>query len=174
MEDGIHTYDIFTEGKSKQKVGTKEFGEAVIARLGQKPQTLKAVEYSTEVRRKSPVSATRPLPKKDLVGVDVYIEWQSKKAPELATAIGKAAGDGLKLEMIANRGVKVWPEGSPQTFCTDNFRCRFLGATPGQQPTQKQIVALLERVTGLGLDITATASLRNYDGKIGFTLAQGQ
>jgi isocitrate dehydrogenase len=72
--------------------------------------------------------------------------------------------------MIANRGVKVWPDGSPQTFCTDNFRCRFLGASPKQQ----QIVALLDRVTGLGLDITATASLRNYDGKIGFTLAQGQ
>ncbi len=170
MEDGIHTYDIFTEGKSKQKVGTKEFGDAVIARLGEKPQTLKAVEYSTEVRRKSPVSAARPLPKKDLVGVDVYIEWQSKKAPELAAVIGKAAGDGLKLEMIANRGVKVWPDGSPETFCTDSFRCRFLGASP----TPKQIVALLDRVVGLGLEIAMTENLRNYDGKPGFTLAQGQ
>lgn len=37
MEDGVHTYDIFVEGKSSQKVGTKEFAEA--ARLGQKPQT---------------------------------------------------------------------------------------------------------------------------------------
>jgi isocitrate dehydrogenase len=104
------------------------------------------------------------------VGVDIYIEWPSKKPNDLAAAIGKASADGLKLEMIANRGVKVWPDGSPQTFCTDNFRCRFLGASPSQQ----QVVALLERVTGLGLDITATASLRNYDGKIGFTLAQGQ
>src|SRR5579863_8625433 len=60
MEDGIHTYDIFTEGKSKQKVGTKEFGDAVIARLGQKPQTLKAIEYSRERTRTSPVSAPRP------------------------------------------------------------------------------------------------------------------
>ncbi|MBL1523519.1 NADP-dependent isocitrate dehydrogenase, partial [Klebsiella pneumoniae] len=25
IEDGIHTYDIFKEGISKQKVGTKEF-----------------------------------------------------------------------------------------------------------------------------------------------------
>jgi isocitrate dehydrogenase len=53
MEDGIHTYDIFTEGKSKQKVGTKEFAEAVVARLGQEPQTLKAVRYSS-----------RPIPKR--------------------------------------------------------------------------------------------------------------
>lgn len=45
IEDGIHTYDIFAEGVSKQKVGTKEFADAVIARLGQEPQTLKAVHY---------------------------------------------------------------------------------------------------------------------------------
>ena len=45
IEDGIHTYDIFTEGVSTQKVGTKEFAAAVIERLGQKPNTLKPVTY---------------------------------------------------------------------------------------------------------------------------------
>src|SRR3989440_2924263 len=33
MEDGVHTYDVFTEGVSKQKTGTKEVGQAVVARL---------------------------------------------------------------------------------------------------------------------------------------------
>lgn len=33
IEDGVHTYDIFKEGVSKEKVGTKEFAEAVVARL---------------------------------------------------------------------------------------------------------------------------------------------
>src|SRR5213079_332853 len=33
IEDGVHTYDIFVEGISKEKVGTKEFGQAVVARL---------------------------------------------------------------------------------------------------------------------------------------------
>jgi hypothetical protein len=50
------------------------------------------------------------------------------------------------------------------------FQCRFLGASPAQ----KQIMALLDRTSGLGLDITATASVSNYDREIGFTLAQGQ
>src|SRR5258708_5773364 len=45
IEDGIHTYDIFTEGISASKVGTKEFADAVIARLGQKPNRLKPVAY---------------------------------------------------------------------------------------------------------------------------------
>jgi hypothetical protein len=35
-------------------------------------------------------------------------------------------------------------------------------------------VALLDRVDGLGLPIVMTETLRNYDGKAGFTLAQGQ
>ena len=30
LEDGIHTYDIYKEGVSKQKVGTKEFAQAVV------------------------------------------------------------------------------------------------------------------------------------------------
>src|SRR3954452_18623491 len=45
MEDGVHTYDIYKEGVSKEKVGTREFAEAVVARMGQRPETLKAVAY---------------------------------------------------------------------------------------------------------------------------------
>src|SRR5947207_4155439 len=48
IEDGIHTYDIFDESVSKQKVGTKEFAKAVVERLGKRPKTLKAVSYSQE------------------------------------------------------------------------------------------------------------------------------
>src|SRR5215207_2095221 len=46
LEDGIHTYDIYKEGVSKQKVGTKAFSQAVIARVGQKPEKLKPVSYA--------------------------------------------------------------------------------------------------------------------------------
>jgi hypothetical protein len=46
IEDGVHTYDVFKEGISTQKVGTKEFANAVIANLGNKPVTLNAVNYS--------------------------------------------------------------------------------------------------------------------------------
>jgi isocitrate dehydrogenase len=173
IEDGIHTYDIFVEGQSKQKVGAKEFAEAVIARIGQNPQTLKAVHYSTKPAAAPVARAARPAPKKELVGVDVYVAWASKNANELAAKIGRASGDGLKLELIANRGMKVWPEGSPDTFCTDSFRCRFV-ANAGPTATPKQVIALQERVIGLGLEVAMTENLRNYDGKPGFTLAQGQ
>ena len=171
MEDGIHTYDIYEEGKSQQKVGTKEFAAAVVARLGQKPQVLKAVEYSTTPKRPIPPPSARPAPKRDLVGIDVYVEWPSKNTAELANLIRRASSNGLNLEMLSNRGTKVWPDGAPETFCTDSYRCRFMdknGTTP------KELVALLGRVTELGLEIAMTENLRNYDGKPGFTLAQGQ
>jgi isocitrate dehydrogenase len=171
MEDGIHTYDIYEEGKSKQKVGTKEFGAAVVARLGQKPQVLKAVEYSNAPQRPIPPPSARPAPKRDLVGIDIYVEWPSKNTAALANLIRKASSNGLNLEMMSNRGTKVWPDGAPETFCTDSYRCRFIdknGTTP------KEVVALLGRVMELGLEIAMTENLRNYDGKPGFTLAQGQ
>src|SRR5208337_2755921 len=56
IEDGIHTYDIFTEGVSTQKVGTKEFAQAVIARVGQKPNTLKPVAYA----KRAPSASAAP------------------------------------------------------------------------------------------------------------------
>ena len=42
LEDGIHTYDIYKERVSKQKVGTKEFAQAVVERVGQEPREVQA------------------------------------------------------------------------------------------------------------------------------------
>src|SRR5438477_5941559 len=57
IEDGVHTYDIFAEGVSTAKVGTKEFAAAVIERLGQKPNTLKAVTYARRQETSPPAPA---------------------------------------------------------------------------------------------------------------------
>ena len=81
------------------------------------------------------------------------------------------AADGLSLEMIDNRGVKVWPAGSAETFCTESFRCRFLA----QDATgMKPILGLCGRVAEAGIDIASTQTLRTFDGQAGYSLAQGQ
>ena len=171
MEDGIHTYDIFKEGVSKQKVGTKEFAEAVAARLGQLPETLKVVKYAEHAEKTwEPVFATA---KSETVGVDVYVESESRDPKALGEIMQKANGGGLTIQMMSNRGVKVWPDGFSETFCTDSFRCRFMGAA-GATVSPYQITALLDRVSGLEQVIVKTEFLRNYDGKPGFSLAQGQ
>ena len=174
IEDGIHTYDIFAEGVSTQKVGTKEFACAVIARLGQKPNTLKAVSYAKA--EGAAAAAYQPAESKSdmkIQGLDVFVYWPSRKPGDLADAVGKLAGDGLKLQMIDNRGVKVWPAGlaAAETFCTDSFRCRFMsenGAAMGQ------LVDLQRRIADAGIEIAMTETLRSFNGTAGFSLAQGQ
>ena len=172
MEDGVHTYDIFRDEISKQKVGTREFGEAVAARLGQKPQTLKAASYSGRAAAEAPKPVSlKPKQASELVGIDVYVEWPPANPGALAAEIQKADGDGLNLQMMSNRGVKVWPGGFAETFCTDSFRCRFIGNGSTAHP---QILALLGRVNALGIEVVKTEYLRTYEGVAGFSLAQGQ
>ncbi len=176
IEDGVHTYDIYEDGKSKQKVGTKEFAEAVAERVGQTPQTLKTARYkriedwdaATEVP-----SRQRPRAKKDLVGVDVFLDWTKGTANELGDALSKLSGDGTKLEMISNRGVKVWPGGHAETFCSDHWRCRFLSDTEASGVSHPQIISLLQRFAAAGFDFIKTENLYNFDGERGYSLDQG-
>jgi len=172
IEDGIHTYDIFTEGVSTEKVGTREFAVAVTARIGQKPARLKPVTYAR--RPAAPAAAHTSAAAStavELKGIDVFVYWPSRDPNALAAVVAKLAGDGLSLQMIDNRGVKVWPAGRAETFCTDSFRCRFVAA---DGTDMAKCVALLARVAQAGIDIAATQALRTFDGQPGFTLAQGQ
>jgi isocitrate dehydrogenase len=174
IEDGMHTYDIFTEAHSKQKVGTKEFAQEVVKRIGQKPAKLRAVEYVGG----APISVPTPkfdpatAPKKELVGVDVIIDWANADRTELPAKMKSLSGEGLELKMVSNRGVKVWPEGFSETFCTDHWTCRYL-APGGGNVTHAQIVALLDRVAKSGVDFVKTEHLCNFDGQPGYSFAQG-
>jgi isocitrate dehydrogenase len=176
IEDGIHTYDIFDERVSKQKVGTKEFGQAVLARLGQKPQQFKPVAYKAGDRGDVDFqvgTSTRTAEKKELVGVDVFVDWTAGTADQLGEAMTRASVDGLQLTMIANRGVGVWPEGQPETFCSDQWRCRYM-APGGGAVKHDQIVSLLQRVTAGGFDFIKTENLYNFNGEPGYSLGQGE
>ncbi|MBV8818231.1 MAG: NADP-dependent isocitrate dehydrogenase [Acidobacteriaceae bacterium] len=170
IEDGIHTYDIFTEGISKEKVGTREFANAVVARIGKKPEQLKAVDYTSARRPSKAKAPSFAQAKSKLDGIDVYVEWPARTPDDLAAVVRKADGDGLKLTMISNRGVKVWPDGLPETFCTDSFRCRFTS----DDATPDKVVDLQKRLIANGMVIVKTEHLRQFDGKAGYTLAQGQ
>lgn len=183
IEDGIHTYDIFKEGVSKEKVGTREFANAVAERLGQKPERLKAVEYkkADDIAEadKKPIYSIREPQKKELVGVDVFLHWWNGSfygagndlGPRLEAA---ANGDGLKLVMISNRGTKVYPKGFEDTFCVDHWRCRFMSTEDGNTISHKQVIDLLSRINDAGFDFIKTEHLCTFDGEPGFQLGQGQ
>ena len=105
----------------------------------------------------------------DLVGLDDYVEWLSRNPGELAALLTLIDARGLQLDMLANRGVKVWPAGIAGTFCTDTFRCRFLVDQGGA--SHRQVLELLARIVGAGLEIVKTEYLRRFDGQPGFTAA---
>jgi len=176
IEDGIHTYDIYREGKSKQKVGTKEFGEAVIARLGEKPSTLKEAAYKNFEIKYMPHYDYRNIKKakKELKGVDIYIHWNEGNPNDLGEKIKNTAIEGMKLVMISNRGTKVWPGGKEQTFCVDNWRCRFESEVSGKDITKDMVIAQIESIKNAGYDFSQTVCLSTFDGEMGYTLAQGQ
>ncbi len=176
IEDGVHTYDIFDEKVSKQKVGTKEFAQAVVDRIGKKPEVLKAVDYSKAPSK--PLTSRPPYvrsqEKRELVGADVFCAFTGKP-DELAAKLKPCEGDGLVLEMLSNRGMKVWPGGMEETFLVDVYRCRFQipEGTPGAVE-HKSITALMDRILKAGVEFVKMEGLFNFDGKPGFSRGQGQ
>src|SRR3954447_13085291 len=175
LEDGIHTYDIYDERVSKQKVGTKEFAQAVVDRVGQEPQQFKPVRYASGSRATTGDLArvqSRPLAQKGLVGVDVFLEWRDGLPDALGSKLSQVNGDGLALTAITNRGTKVWPDGNPDTFCVDHWACRFEATNGGIK--HAQIISLLQRVNDAGFDFIKTENLCTFDGEAGFSLGQGQ
>jgi isocitrate dehydrogenase len=172
IEEGIHTYDIFVEGVSKQKVGTKEFAQAVIDRLGQKPEKLREVAYAYSPRKalEKKAPAVQVKASKDLVGVDIFLDWSQGSVDELGHTLQEIPAEGLELTLITNRGAQVWPNGIPETFTTDHWRCRFLGHGTIRH---EQITHLLELVADSGFDFIKTENLYNFDGQPGYSSVVG-
>jgi isocitrate dehydrogenase len=171
IEDGVHTYDIFDETQSSQKVGTSAFADAVVARIGERPQTLAAVDYEAS----DPITiklAERAAPTKVQVGVDVFVDQPGVRPDDLATRLLPMAGE-FALDMITNRGQKVWPGGAAETLCTDHWRCRFL-MRDGKSTTAMAVAQLQCRLAEHGINPIKTEGLFTFDGEPGFSKGQGQ
>jgi isocitrate dehydrogenase len=173
IEEGTHTRDIYKEGVSKKLVGTQEFADALIENLGKTPSVLKPVSYAGSAALKLPRYERKAPALKELVGVDLFVHWRGMNANELAEKLHKATTNGVKLSMITNRGIKVWPEGFEETFCTDHWRCRFMPAE-GSSITKNHIIKLMESALNEDLDVIKTENLYTFDGKAAYSLGQGQ
>jgi isocitrate dehydrogenase len=173
IEDGIHTDDIYKEGVSKQKVGTRAFAQAVISNLGKMPTHLAAVHYDKNVKIQLPKYQRKKSADKTLIGVDLFVQWNGTYPDELAALMQGLNNAHLQLTMITNRGIKVWPDGFDETFCTDHWRCRFKPLTKDTMSKQ-DIIDLLSRADASGIDTIKTENLYAFDGKPAFSLGQGQ
>ena len=180
LEDGIHTYDIYDSKLSKKKVGTKEFAEAVVKRLGKNPSQLKPV-FNKNVSSKS-VGPSRKREqvlkeKKALVGVDVFLE--AKDLETVKNAL-ENLNSPLKLKFISNRGVNVWPDIPNKPLLSDLWLCRFLTDEKEENTTKEnikkkqtlsvhfEIIKLLTYLESQKIDFTKTENLYLFDQKPGF------
>jgi isocitrate dehydrogenase len=172
IEEGIHTYDIFKEKTSKVKVGTKEFAQAVAKNLGEKPKELKPVSYQ-ESKKLTTLHVPRESKlKRSLVGVDVFI-YSKEDAQIFQNKITPVDFAPFSLKMISNRGVRIWPEGQPETFCIEQYRCRFLQKQKKHEVSPHEIWDLLKQMTHLGHDIVKTENLYLFDDIPGYSSAEG-
>jgi isocitrate dehydrogenase len=171
VEEGIHTYDIYKDGISKEKVGTKEFAKAVIKNLGRKPHTLKPVQYYEQKHQQSAALTSKPSANKQVVGIDVFLD--SKETAQSIQAKLSRISTPLKLTLIANRGCRVWPENIGQAQTVDQWRCRYMHPEK-KAVSHEEIAALLRGAAEQQLDFTAFESLCTFDGKPGYTLSQDE
>ncbi|OAI48704.1 isocitrate dehydrogenase, partial [Gammaproteobacteria bacterium SCGC AG-212-F23] len=160
LEDGIHTADIFSKEYSKQKVNTDEFANAVIARLGKKPTHFKPVEYQKNVRAKIECygEKKKSLAKKELVGVDIFIDNMSDSPEALAEKI-KNASTTLALNTITSRGLKIWPNSKIDAPYIHHCSCRFQSANNSnslQKISHQDIIDLLSALNKLNIDVIKT------------------
>jgi isocitrate dehydrogenase len=171
IEEGYHTADIYEKGISKMRMSTTEFADAVIGHLGEKPRELREAHYFAPKVISAAHSKARK-ENKELVGVDVFIDWDKGSAQEIGDELSKVTGGELKLKVITNRGMKVYPEGLTETFCTDHWRCRFWSGE-WKKVQQSDVVELLKNVTYAGFDYIKTENLYTFDGELGFSEVHG-
>ncbi len=172
IESGAATYDIAQPGQ--KSLSTTEFTRAVIHHLGQRPKKLTPVDYPVVESETAVTLTPRRREEKTCDGVDVFLHAADISPDDLAGKIKAVTHDSwLQLKMITNRGVKVWPDGLPETFCVDHWRARFHSPEPGHA-SGADIVNLLNRLAEAGLDFVKTEGLYRFDGVPGYSLGQGQ
>lgn len=152
-------------------MSTSGFADAIIARVGQRPETLPAVDYRIGETISVKLASRTPAVKAQL-GVDVFVDDRRTSIDDLASTLLSLAGE-FTLDMITNRGQKVWPGGAAETLCTDHWRCRFL-ARNGEPVTSLAVAKLQCRLVEGGVDPIKTEGLFTFDGGAGFSRGQGQ
>ena len=182
IEDGYHTADIYDENNSVEKVSTMEFADEVVARLGLMPEKLPASNLAEGNGSIEIPAYERKVSNKLLVGVDIFLDWTKGSAEELGRQLEALGYDEMKLKMITNRGVKVYPQGNEATFCTDHWRCRFVssdsqksnGTLIYDKVDSQHVIGLLSALVNGGFDVIKTENLYEFDGQRGFSLGQGE
>ena len=189
IEDGIHTADIYNEKTSKQKVGTKEFTENVIANLGQKPSKLALANFNNP-KEKAPVEAQESetkLSQKSLIGFDLFIDWQQDFS-DLLEKLKTFESDEFEIKTISSKGLLLWPlidKHMMPNYDSGLTILRFVGkGITGKSSTDiidsnkimthQNIIDMMSLLIKENIDFVKYEGLYLFDGVAGYTATQGE
>ena len=153
---------------------TTEFTEQVIANLGRRSSSWQSRAY-----RPITLPALRPEPdvvkvsERRLAGVDVFIEAADRPDTLGPLLEQLAATTPLRLHLISNRGLQVYPSTGGTTDYVDHWRCRFLTRSPDANLSDAEIFQLVARI-GQRYPWFRIQRLVEFDGEPGFSKAQGE
>ncbi len=174
LEDGVHTADCYNKRRSTGKVGTTKFAHAVIDRLQLTPRSLSANSPSIPIPESPTPEFIPPSLNKVIVGVDVFVDWCGSLRDLLADMFQELDTNGFALTMITNRGIKVWPNGIAESFCTDHWRCRFMVAGGQENTNHEQINGLLRNLAAADIKFIKLETLCTFNDEPGHSMGYGE
>lgn len=164
LEDGIHTADLYKEKKSKQKVGTKEFAEAVIDNLGKKPAQLVIGSGANSKVKKTQDECEQDYKVRKLVGSDITLAWS--RSADFDQIVKLFESSNPKIIAIYSKGLAIWPGGSKSL--SDQITCRFIANSEKTPITNSDVNDLLIKLEENSFDVVRMDKLYLYDRKEGF------
>jgi len=191
IEDGIHTPDIYNEEISKKKVGTKEFTDEMMNRLGQAPKQLPIANFSASNNSgKQIMSVTlsdNTTVKKSLIGFDLFIDWP-KEFKDLITLINSIESEKLEVKMITAKGLVMWPiidKHMEPNYPKGHTVLRFIGkGITGKSSneiinknkiiTHKDLIEMLNIFSDKDVDFIKYEGLYLFNGEAGYSSGQGE
>ena len=172
IEDGIHTYDIYKEGTSQQKVGTKEFADAAIARIGQLPQHLVRSRVQQECADEPGDPTRRHAGGQGAHGrrsLHRLAGWEPRRDRCFDRRARRRGHEAYDDQQSRKEGLR---NGNPDTYWSDHWCCRF--EADGASFGAEHVVRLLEAADRVGFDVVKTEGLYTFNGTRGYSLAQGE
>jgi isocitrate dehydrogenase len=111
----------------------------------------------------------------NLIGCDIFTRDDCDSNTIGDKLVELAKGTKIALKMISNRGQKVYPNGHPETFLTDHWRCRFYAKNQGDIITNGDITDMMNKIDAAGITVIKTENLYSFeDGERAYSLGQGE
>lgn len=169
--DKVYTRDVHGDAGS---VSTTTFTDKIIANFGRKhPEWQERPYKSINMPKLTDSQKTIEVKSRSVNGIDLFIEAHNdldgmgRKLTDLAGSVN------MKLKMISNRGVKVYPNDyGTDPDLTDCFRCRFV-SKDGSDVNDNDIMKLVSLVNS-DYRWMHIEKLNVFDGVAAYSKAHGE